>query len=62
MLPGEIREIQLDGAQAWTIEKDAFVGGAERPDQCLPSPHSNQGRPKSAASGVAVGEDLRQGV
>jgi uncharacterized protein (AIM24 family) len=25
MLPGEIREIQLDGSLAWTAEKDAFV-------------------------------------
>ncbi len=24
-LPGEVREIQLDGAKSWTAEKDAFV-------------------------------------
>lgn len=25
MLPGEVREIQLDGTRVWTAEKDAFV-------------------------------------
>lgn len=25
MLPGEVREIQLDGSRVWTAEKDAFV-------------------------------------
>ena len=24
-LPGEVREIQLDGTKGWTAEKDAFV-------------------------------------